>query len=199
MEDTKQHILKTAANLFLQKSFKEVTMREIVEKTGLSKGAFYHYFSSKEQVFLEVVENFVSLGEVDYSQFSHESLYDFYHQYLQRLNNIFSVIESWSGGSDFASNANFYLLLFDAIIRFPGFREETSKMHEIEHNAWKEIISIARHKGEFSSPMTDEQIAKIFTHMPDGLSLHVILDGKPERVMNEIANLFDSFYEELKS
>ena len=54
MNESKEHIITVASKLFLQKNFKEVTMKEIVDKTGLSKGAFYHYFESKEQLFLEV-------------------------------------------------------------------------------------------------------------------------------------------------
>jgi AcrR family transcriptional regulator len=46
MSDSRTHILETAANLFMQKSYKEVTMKEIVDKTGLSKGAFYLHFRS---------------------------------------------------------------------------------------------------------------------------------------------------------
>ena len=60
MTKTKEYIMDVALKLFLQKNFKEVTMKEIVEKTGLSKGAFYHYFKSKEKFFLEVINNFFS-------------------------------------------------------------------------------------------------------------------------------------------
>ncbi len=42
--NTREHILKVSLYLFLQKGFKEVTMREIVEKSEMSKGAIYHYF-----------------------------------------------------------------------------------------------------------------------------------------------------------
>ena len=37
-------------------------MKEIVEKTGLSKGAFYHHFSSKEILFKEIVLMFFAMG-----------------------------------------------------------------------------------------------------------------------------------------
>jgi len=47
MSDTKTHILMVSLKLFLQKNFKEVTMKEIVKETGLSKGAFYHYFDQE--------------------------------------------------------------------------------------------------------------------------------------------------------
>ena len=61
MNDSKEHILLASLNLFLQKNFKEVTIKEIVEITGLSKGAFYHYFQSKEQLFEEVMEHFFKI------------------------------------------------------------------------------------------------------------------------------------------
>ena len=60
MNQTKEHIITVACELFLQKSFKEVTMKEIVKQTGLSKGAFYHYFESKEQLFQEVLDFFLN-------------------------------------------------------------------------------------------------------------------------------------------
>ncbi len=53
MNQTKEFILKTAFSLFLQKNYKAVTLKEIVDKTGLSKGAFYHYYTSKEKLFLK--------------------------------------------------------------------------------------------------------------------------------------------------
>jgi len=73
MNEAKEHILRTSLLLFLQKSYKEVTMREIVEKTALSKGAFYHYFSSKEQLFKEIVLMFLAwaLWIIQVSQSSH--------------------------------------------------------------------------------------------------------------------------------
>ncbi|MDR2424627.1 MAG: TetR/AcrR family transcriptional regulator, partial [Prevotellaceae bacterium] len=55
-KDTKQHILETACLLFLKKSYKEVTLKEIIRETGLSNGAFYHHFESKEQLFKEVID-----------------------------------------------------------------------------------------------------------------------------------------------
>ena len=92
MKESKEHILKVAFYLFLQKGFKEVTMKEIVEKTGLSKGAFYHYFKSKEQLFFEVNDYFLTiLAEVHYKQFSQSSLRQFYKDYLDRISGCFKT------------------------------------------------------------------------------------------------------------
>ncbi len=50
---TKKKILETALDLFSKKGFDQVTVDEIVSKSGVSKGAFYIHFPSKYDVFLE--------------------------------------------------------------------------------------------------------------------------------------------------
>ena len=72
MNDSKEHIITVASRLFLQKSYKEVTMKDIVDATGLSKGAFYYYFSSKEQLFFEVLDFFFTgVMSHDYNSYSY--------------------------------------------------------------------------------------------------------------------------------
>ena len=45
-------ILNAASGLFDQSRFSEVTIREIASAAGLGKASIYHYFQSKEEVFL---------------------------------------------------------------------------------------------------------------------------------------------------
>lgn len=47
---TYKKILDTAGILFAQKGFEAATMQDIVVESGLSKGAIYHYFRSKEEI-----------------------------------------------------------------------------------------------------------------------------------------------------
>ncbi|MFH0989670.1 MAG: helix-turn-helix domain-containing protein [bacterium] len=83
MSDSKEHILKASFCLFLHKSFKEVTMNEIVKAIGLSRGAFYHYFESKEQLFVEVINTFFfEKMMIDYSRLSQNSLWDNFYKEL---------------------------------------------------------------------------------------------------------------------
>jgi AcrR family transcriptional regulator len=59
MADTRDQILAAAFRLFFEKGYKEVTMSQLVEATGLSKGAFYHYFSSKEELYQVTLEKYI--------------------------------------------------------------------------------------------------------------------------------------------
>ena len=57
-EMTKQDIREKAYQLFAQKGFKEVTMKDICELTGLSRGGLYRHYESTSQIFLEIVNAF---------------------------------------------------------------------------------------------------------------------------------------------
>ena len=52
-QETHQKIHDTALGLFARKGFARVSVDEICEKVGVSKGTFYYYFKSKDQVLLE--------------------------------------------------------------------------------------------------------------------------------------------------
>ncbi|UFJ39477.1 TetR/AcrR family transcriptional regulator [Brevibacillus humidisoli] len=52
-QKTKKKILETSLRLFSTKGYNQVTVDEIVKKSGTSKGAFYTHFQSKYEIFLE--------------------------------------------------------------------------------------------------------------------------------------------------
>jgi AcrR family transcriptional regulator len=47
---TKSKILNAAIKLFSEKGYNETTMQDIMLLSGLSKGAIYHYFKSKQEI-----------------------------------------------------------------------------------------------------------------------------------------------------
>lgn len=49
-EATRKAILDTALKLFGERGFHATTVQAITENAGLTKGAFYHHFESKEEV-----------------------------------------------------------------------------------------------------------------------------------------------------
>ena len=50
----KLEFLETALELFNQKGYEKTTIKDIIETMGVSKGAFYHYFQSKEEIIEEI-------------------------------------------------------------------------------------------------------------------------------------------------
>lgn len=52
----KKYIIETARKVFMEKGFKSVTMKDIVEACDISRGGLYLYFENTSQIFLEVLK-----------------------------------------------------------------------------------------------------------------------------------------------
>ncbi len=53
----RKYILEKAREVFAEKGFKNVTMKDVVEACDISRGGLYLYFSSTEEIFLAVLSN----------------------------------------------------------------------------------------------------------------------------------------------
>jgi AcrR family transcriptional regulator len=55
-ETTKERIMSVAIDLFAQKGFDAVALREIAEAAGIRKATLYYYFTSKDQILENIFE-----------------------------------------------------------------------------------------------------------------------------------------------
>ena len=55
-ETRKNEIIQVAEELFLEKGYEDTTVDDILQRTGLSKGGFYHHFKSKNEVFMSIID-----------------------------------------------------------------------------------------------------------------------------------------------
>ena len=71
----KQMLLDTAANVFSAKGYHNTSVKDIVDKAGVSVGTFYFYFKSKEDLFTKLYESIVkefndrTMSVIDVEQF----------------------------------------------------------------------------------------------------------------------------------
>jgi AcrR family transcriptional regulator len=55
VDERRRQLLDAGAALFAQHSYEEISMREIAEAAGVSKPLLYHYFQSKNDLFMAAV------------------------------------------------------------------------------------------------------------------------------------------------
>lgn len=51
----RKYILEKAREVFMEKGFKDVTMKDVIEACEISRGGLYLYFDSTTEIFLEVL------------------------------------------------------------------------------------------------------------------------------------------------
>jgi hypothetical protein len=54
-QKTKQSILETASRLFAEKGLENVNVEDVVKEVGVTRGAVYHYFKSREELIAGVI------------------------------------------------------------------------------------------------------------------------------------------------
>lgn len=73
-------ILDSAKQVFIQKGFNRVTMKDIIEKCNISRGGIYLYYSTVDEIFIEVVKKH-NRAKIDGIRYSIENSTDF-HQLI---------------------------------------------------------------------------------------------------------------------
>ncbi len=131
---TKDQILEVGFQLFLDKGYKNTSMSDLMQATQLSKGAFYHYFASKEVLYQEVIDRYflayyqsVDFGEIELSSIAdvEEAIKGFYLAVVPEI-----ILLSPKGLS------RYFILFFEAYDSYPKYRVEVRKFYE----ALKETI-----------------------------------------------------------
>lgn len=60
-DETRQRILSVAKDLSLKQGYISTPIDEIIEKSGITKGSFFHHFSNKQALCLALIKEFSSL------------------------------------------------------------------------------------------------------------------------------------------
>ena len=66
-ERTRISILNAAYPLFAEKGFKQVTMKDVCEVTGMSRGGLYSHFSGTDKLFEALLEHITETDAMDFS------------------------------------------------------------------------------------------------------------------------------------
>ncbi|MBK6765659.1 MAG: TetR/AcrR family transcriptional regulator [bacterium] len=90
----REQILDAAAELFASKGFEKTSVDEIAKAAGLSKGAIYWYFPSKESILIGLAEKYQSQNQTTVVESASEDMYGpeavykaHRHIYAEKANN----------------------------------------------------------------------------------------------------------------
>lgn len=118
---TRDRIVAASFQLFLAHGFDGTGLSQILSATGLSKGAFYHYFPTKEALYREVIESFFlrPIRTFDFDAFDEQKLRDSRNVLAGAYTQLPGAVEA--AGIDMA---RYFALFFEAFSRLDDFRNE---------------------------------------------------------------------------
>ena len=166
-DNRKLEFLQTALELFYEKGYEHTTIQDIIDHLGVSKGAFYHYFKSKEDVIVALARSYtdraVTIMKTIMSR-SDLSAVDKLNEILRSVNEFKFREREWR--SKFRG----------AIKSEENFKLHNKMIHLMKHDAiglFKELIDSGVEEGVFGDPANSLEMADFFLNTIFDLNMAV--------------------------
>jgi len=198
MLETKDHILKAAFILFLEKGYKAVTMSDLERETGLTKGAFYHYFKSKEEIFIEVIDEFhLSQHSYDTSEFENSCTFSEFIDF--QINSIIQHISNIRAFSNIVNPDPFFVsLIMEARKYYPDYVEKAKVQSKASIMKWKKKIESAQAIGEIRPDIDPEIMAESMTSIGMSMFKYLMMKETPEFALDILKRQYAQIYSLIK-
>lgn len=171
MSSSRDYIIDKAYELFLNKSYEGVSISDISEAVGMTKGALYHHFTNKEDLFKAVIDKYLVFPDV---QVDPETIT------LSEFNNIVVSEIHRMLRNMFAPNVTFvpihYItMISDALRHYPGFKEDKERYIEEKTATIRRVIENAIMRQEIRSDIDTNTMARLYLSIAMGLAGNLII------------------------
>jgi AcrR family transcriptional regulator len=178
---TRRSLLDAAASVFARRGFAATSLDEVAEEAGFSKGAVYSNFSSKEDLFLAVLDEHVNRqmidigARIDFTRSRDEQVAEAGHLFM----DLFQQERTW------------YLLSFEFLAyaaRNPQFQVEFSARQRAQREAIVAMITEHSEQTETPMPMPPERMAVALEAVANGIAFAKLADeaGVPDDLLGEM-------------
>jgi TetR/AcrR family transcriptional repressor of nem operon len=187
---TRDRILEAGSQALAEKSFAACGLTEFLQRAGVPKGSFYHYFASKEELGVALIEK----ASAEYVEVLRPILGDRRRTPLERLRAVFE-----RGRDECARNGGARLCLI------PKLALEASQLSEPVHAAVKcaydqwaallaQVIREAQAAGEIGREAEPERLANVLVMLWEGATIRAQIDRSRQPVDDFFAFVFDTLF-----
>ncbi len=167
----KERIIAASFQLFLERGYKGVGIKDIIAETGLSKGAIYHHFKSKYEIYLASLDlYFFKILNNDFANDTHSDLKQQLRSRFLFFTNIIDFVENQGDGIAFPIRTYFIFQLEseqdDEILQKVKVNMDAYRLDIIE------LVQKAKDRGEVSTDIPAAIIAQQLMSMMEGIAIH---------------------------
>ena len=162
--ETHDIIMREAQRLFATKGFNGTSINDIVKASGVSKGAIYNHFESKEQLFMTLLDNETSVG---FEQL--ELMLDNSQSKLERL--IAAIKYTFS--NSVACPREVCMMQIEFMMtasRIDTINPVLLKRYNLIHNYFADLLEESKKDGEIRHDVDSDGLVTLVYAMLDGLA-----------------------------
>jgi AcrR family transcriptional regulator len=182
-EETHARILESANLLFSKNGYDATGVAEICQAAGVSKGAFYHHFPTKQAIFMELMESW--LGALDSG----------FQLMLSQTENIPQALLQMAdvAGNLFVSadaRLPIFLEFWRQAMRDPEIWQATIQPYRRYQAYFSRLIQEGITEGSLS-PADPDRASRVLVYMAMGLLMQALFDPKNVQWPDEVRQSVD--------
>lgn len=196
--ETREAILEAATRLFLQRGYEGVSIRDITEAVGLTKGALYHHFESKESLLSAVIGREFEVYRIEYARLPTATLRDFLEAALQEMER---NLEPPPGTRPIGlrERPNHFRLIWDGMQVLEGFGRNVEQYGQRELAVWAQVVRAAVGRGELRIGLDPDLVAQLYLSCSSGVWAADMMLGRAKQIPQRIRIVWEGLYESLKT
>jgi len=179
-EKAKDSIIGAAREVFSKKGYHDTTMDDIAERLGVSKGALYQYFPSKEDLYREILTaRFRSMANMIASELTGGSFAECCQTFLE------NVIKHSSG-------LGFGFEVLSEATRNPALAKVARDHYRETAQAIEECLEEWKKRGALRKDFDTHLFAKGLVALYDGMTVYLAIGTEAPEVRNIFSEFIDA-------
>ncbi|MCC8146736.1 MAG: TetR/AcrR family transcriptional regulator [Bacteroidales bacterium] len=196
--DSKDIILEKTILLLLRKGYDGVSISDIQQETGMSRGLLYHYYGNKEGLFREAGESFIREHfNIDPKKTADYGLQQMINYILKSYQDLYRKRENSSGAGEITM-ADYDFLIYQLIGKEESISKIYSEVRRREMESWTSAATRSLERKEIRNLLAPERIAHHFVCLLDGVWLQMVEKGTARDHIKRTREILNEYYELLK-
>jgi TetR/AcrR family transcriptional regulator, transcriptional repressor for nem operon len=194
MKDTRDFIIDEAYKLFLNNSYEAVSISMISEAIGFTKGALYHHFRNKEELYRAVIDKHFPITSVTVDV-DNISMEDYTSICIDHTHKILKAI---FGNEEKFIPVNYLSMIADCFRHYEGFSENKALVIEDAVKNVEIILKNAIIRGEIRNDIDVKIVALQYFSLSIGLAGDLIRNSSVESAIKSLKGQLNQLYYLLK-
>lgn len=163
--ETRKKLYEIAEKMFMERNFSDVSVEDITDEAGITKGAFYVHFESKDALIALLIANYASRADTDYKAFV-ESLPDDMSSSSVLLALAEKITDTLSNTLGYENMKKVYQMLLAGTMGTEAIKGYSRELYALFYS----ILEKGIRRGDLTSLLPPEALSRHFVMAIRGVS-----------------------------